>query len=156
MTAAATADSAVTGTASDAVSPVRGAIRVVRVGSADPSAPQARAEVRIAASEPVFAGHYPDFPIFPGVCVVECVHRSALATAPQCAGGAGTGGSGAGLTLTSLDSARFIGAVFPGDVLGIDIKWTALDDGWKCEALASTDRGVAAKVRLRYGKGGAA
>lgn len=158
MTAAATAGNAVEGSgAADvvdgggAVSPVRAAIRVVRAGSADPNAPRARAEVHIAAAEPVFAGHYPDFPIFPGVCVVECVHRSALATAPG--GGARPG---AGLTLTSLDSARFVGAVFPGDLLGIDIKWTALDDGWKCEAQASTDRGVAAKVRLRYGTGGAA
>ena len=61
---------------------MRGAVRVVRPGSTDPDVPPARAEVRIDPSEPVFAGHYPDFPIFPGVCVVECVHRSALATAP--------------------------------------------------------------------------
>jgi 3-hydroxyacyl-[acyl-carrier-protein] dehydratase len=136
---AATADSAV----SDAVSPVRGAVRVIRRFSAGADAPQARTEVPIAASEPVFEGHYPDFPIFPGVCVVECVHRSALATAP----------AGTALTLASLDSARFVGAVFGGDVLGIDIAWTALDDGWKCDAVASTDRGVAAKVRLRYATG---
>lgn len=158
MTAPAAADSAVRGAidgtgggvvsaaVSAAASPVRGAVRVVRPGSTDPDAPQARAEVRIDASEPVFAGHYPDFPIFPGVCVVECVHRSALATAP----------TGAALTLASLDSARFVGAVFPGDVLGIDITWTAVDGGWKCNALASTDRGVAAKVRLRYRTEGSA
>jgi 3-hydroxyacyl-[acyl-carrier-protein] dehydratase len=127
----------------DVVSPVFGAVQVVRPGSTDPDAPQARAEVRIDASEPVFEGHYPDFPIFPGVCVVECVHRSALATAP----------GGAALTLASLDSARFVGAVFPGDVLGIDITWKAVDDGLRCQAVASTARGTAAKVRLTYAVG---
>jgi 3-hydroxyacyl-[acyl-carrier-protein] dehydratase len=127
-----------------AASPVRGAVRVTRSGGTAPDASPARTEIRIDASEPVFAGHYPDFPIFPGVCVVECVHKSALATAP----------AGAALTLVALDSARFVGAVFPGDVLGIDLTWTALDDGWKCAALASTDRGVAAKVALRYRTGG--
>lgn len=139
MTAPAIAGSAVYG----AAGPVRGAVRVIRSGDTAPDAPPARTEMRIDASEPVFAGHYPDFPIFPGVCVVECVHKSALATAP----------AGAALTLAALDSARFVGAVFPGDVLGIDITWTALEDGWKCAALASTDRGVAAKVRLRYRTG---
>ncbi|MBY8883170.1 hypothetical protein K7862_36870 [Streptomyces sp. PLK6-54] len=128
------------------VSPVRGAVLVVRPGSTDPDAPQARAEVRIDASEPVFEGHYPEFPIFPGVCVVECVHRSALATAP----------SGADLTLAALDSARFVGAVFPGDVLGIDITWKAVDDRLRCEAVASTGRGTAAKVRLSYAVGASA
>lgn len=142
MTAPVIAGSAVCG----AASPVRGTVRVARSGGTAPGTQPARTEIRIDASEPVFAGHYPDFPIFPGVCVVECVHKSALATAP----------ARAALTLVALDSARFVGAVFPGDVLGIDITWTALDDGWKCVALASTDRGVAAKVRLRYRTGGSA
>lgn len=140
MTGAATAHSAVSG----GVSPVSGAVRVVQSAGTGPGAPSARTEVRIAASEPVLAGHYPDFPIFPGVCIVECVHRSALATAP----------GGAALTMVSLDSARFVGAVFPGDVLGVDITWKALGDGeWQCVAVASTDRGVAAKVRLGYATG---
>jgi 3-hydroxyacyl-[acyl-carrier-protein] dehydratase len=119
---------------------------VVRPGTAAPGGPPARTEIPIDASEPVFAGHYPDFPIFPGVCVVECVHRSALATAPD----------GAALALAELASARFVGAVFPGDVLGVDITWKALDDGWKATAVASTDRGTAAKVALRYRTGGQA
>ncbi len=142
MTAPTIAGSAVRVTAG----PVRAAVRVTRPGGDAPEPQQARTEIRIDASEPVFAGHYPDFPIFPGVCVVECVHKSALATAP----------GGAALTLAALDSARFLGAVFPGDVLGVDLTWTALDDGWKCAAVASTDRGVAAKVRLRYRTGGSA
>ncbi|MCZ4123123.1 3-hydroxyacyl-ACP dehydratase FabZ family protein [Streptomyces sp. H39-S7] len=127
-------------------SPVAGAVHVLRPAgpSGDGPALRSRAEVRIEESEPVFAGHYPGFPIFPGVCVVECVHRAALATAPQ---------GESDLSLTVLDSARFVGAVFPGDVLAVDIKWTATDDGWKCVAQASGSRGVAANVRLRYRTG---
>ncbi|WP_256923520.1 3-hydroxyacyl-ACP dehydratase FabZ family protein [Streptomyces sp. 13-12-16] len=102
-----------------------------------------RSEVRfsIEGSEPVFAGHYPDFPIFPGVCVVECVHRAAIAAAP---------GTGSGLSLAALESARFTGPVFPGDVLTVTADWTAVEGGWKCSATASTERGESATVRLRY------
>ncbi|MEV5951702.1 hypothetical protein [Streptomyces sp. NPDC051993] len=127
--------------------PVRAATEVVRTARAGAGADalSSRARFRIDRSEPVFAGHYPDFPIFPGVCVVECVHRAALATAP---------GAGSPLSLAALESARFVGAVFPGDVLTVDSKWTAVEGGWKCTATASTDRGDAAKVRLRYVTGG--
>ncbi len=128
-------------------SPVRASVRVIRPARADGDgqAPRSRAEALIEASEPVFAGHYPGFPIFPGICVVECVHRSALATAPPAKGG---------LVLAALESARFVGAVFPGDTLTVELKWKAEEDGWTCAAEASTVRGTSAKVRLRYRSGG--
>jgi 3-hydroxyacyl-[acyl-carrier-protein] dehydratase len=123
-----------------AASPVRAAPQVVRAtAEGGDEALSSRVGFRIDPDEPVFAGHYPDFPIFPGVCVVECVHRAALATAP-----------GAPLSLAALETARFVGAVFPGDVLTVDGTWTATDGGWTYAATATTERGTAAKVRLRY------
>ncbi|MGI5531157.1 hypothetical protein ACQEVX_28375 [Streptomyces syringium] len=92
----------------------------------------------------MFAGHYPDFPIFPGVCVVDCAHRSALATAPE------------PVELAAVESARFTGPAFPGDVLDFALKWRRKDDDWRLSATATTARGAAASVRLRYRAAGSA
>lgn len=97
--------------------------------------------VAIERTEPVFAGHYPDFPIFPGVCIVDCVQRSVLAVAER-----------AGLPeprLTAVESTRFLGAVYPGDLLAVRLELRNHDGGVRCRAKASTERGEAATVRLR-------
>ncbi|MFF8034141.1 3-hydroxyacyl-ACP dehydratase FabZ family protein [Streptomyces sp. NPDC016626] len=97
--------------------------------------------VAITDSEPVFAGHYPHFPIFPGVCVMECVRRAAETAPPP-----GTGE----LRLAAVESTRFLAAVHPGDELTVDITWSPRGGGWRCAAKVATDRGPAASVRLRY------
>jgi len=113
------------------------------VATASASGPST-ATVTISADEPVLAGHYPDFPIFPGVCVVECVRRGARLTVPA---GAGR------VTLAALESVRWLAPVFPGDTLGITLDWRGEDLTWWCTGRASTDRGAAAVVRLRYRAG---
>ncbi|OLF09104.1 hypothetical protein BLA60_21225 [Actinophytocola xinjiangensis] len=101
----------------------------------------AATSTRITGEEIVFAGHYPDFPIFPGVCVVDCAIGGALAAPPPDA---------APLTLAAVDSARFVGAVYPGDTLDVTLEWRRREDSWRCQAVASTERGKAASVRLRF------
>jgi len=93
-------------------------------------------------SDRIFAGHYPNFPIFPGVCLVESAHQSFLAAAR---------GDGQHATLLGIDSVRFRGPVFPGDEVTtwIQIKANA-DLSWRCAARLATARGDAATVRLRY------
>ncbi|MBU7597316.1 hypothetical protein JGS22_006615 [Streptomyces sp. P38-E01] len=97
--------------------------------------------VEISESEPVFAGHYPDFPIFPGVCVMECVRRAAEAETPPPAGK---------LRLDSVESTRFLSAVHPGDRLAIELNWSPRGEGWRCQAKVATQHGQAATMRLRY------
>lgn len=97
--------------------------------------------VPIRATEPVFAGHYPDFPIFPGVCIVDCVQRSALAVVERCGMGEPR--------LTAVESTRFLGGVYPGDLLTVRLELRAHEEGLRCRARASTGRGDAASVRLR-------
>ncbi|MEV7791250.1 hypothetical protein [Streptomyces sp. NPDC087512] len=97
--------------------------------------------VAITEQEPVFAGHYPDFPIFPGVCVMECVRRAAESVRPPQAGD---------LRLAAVESTRFTAAVHPGDELAVEVTWTPRAGGWRCTAKVATQRGKAASVRLRY------
>lgn len=97
--------------------------------------------VAVAPGERVFPGHYPGFPIFPGVCVVEHVHLSALAAPPE---------PGLVLRLAAIESTRFLSPVFPGDELDIELTWERREEGWRCKGVARTGRGRAAAVRLRF------
>ena len=122
-----------------ACGPVDGTVEV-----ADPGVPgerPARCVAVVGGTEKVFAGHFPGFPIFPGVCVVEYVQRGALATLPE-----------PGSALAAVESARFLGPVFPGSTLSCEFTWLRDDatGGWRCRAEATTERGLAARVRLRF------
>ncbi|QWF84497.1 3-hydroxyacyl-ACP dehydratase FabZ family protein [Amycolatopsis sp. CA-230715] len=104
------------------------------------------AAVPIAAEEPVFAGHFEDFPIFPGMCVLECAHRGALAIAPA------EFGDG---RLTAIESARFTAPVYPGDTLTVEVEWRDAGERWYCAAGARVAAREVAVLRLAYLPGGA-
>jgi 3-hydroxyacyl-[acyl-carrier-protein] dehydratase len=118
----------------------------VRVETRTEEGLTATARATVLESEPVFIGHYPDFPIFPGVCVLECVQRAA------------TDGRAAPdpTELAAVESARFAGAVYPGDTLSLALKWRRIEGGLRCDATAATERGKAASVRLRFESAGGA
>lgn len=94
----------------------------------------------VRPDEPVFAGHYPGFPIFPGVCVIEHIRRGALATIP----------AGGTWDMVEIATARFLSPVFPGDSLTAELGWMPDGGTWWCTGTASTERGVAAKVKMRF------
>ncbi|MFH9263219.1 3-hydroxyacyl-ACP dehydratase FabZ family protein [Streptomyces sp. NPDC017546] len=123
-------------------SPVGARIEVLRPPSAgDGGRVGATTTVTIGADEAVFPGHYPGFPIFPGVCLIECVHLSGLQAPPPGA---------PRLELAAVETTRFLSPVFPGDQLEIGLAWTGGDGTWKCAATVATVRGSAATVRLRF------
>ncbi|HEU5470225.1 MAG TPA: hypothetical protein VFV67_06200 [Actinophytocola sp.] len=94
----------------------------------------------VRPTEPVFTGHYPGFPVFPGVCVIECVHRTALAAPPGRIEPA----------LVAVRQARFLAPVRPGDELTITLAWSPAGEEWCCAAEVATARGVVARMRLTY------
>ncbi|MFB8237916.1 3-hydroxyacyl-ACP dehydratase FabZ family protein [Kitasatospora purpeofusca] len=130
------------------ISPVLAPVEVVRPPAVDGKGRfRALAEVTVGADETVLPGHYPGFPIFPGVCVIECVRLGALQAPPPEAGP---------LALVSVDTARFLSPVFPGDRLRLELTWSGGPGAWTCGGEVATHRAVAARVRLRFDGGGEA
>ncbi|MBM0278022.1 3-hydroxyacyl-ACP dehydratase FabZ family protein [Micromonospora tarensis] len=126
-------------------SPVRSTVQVGEPLAAAGGRVRTGTVMEISPTEPVFAGHYPDFPIFPGVCLIECARLSAEVTAPD---GPGT------LYLEAVESSRFGGPVRPGDRLSLVLTWTALETGWRTAVRIRSERGDVASIRLRLGREG--
>jgi 3-hydroxyacyl-[acyl-carrier-protein] dehydratase len=101
----------------------------------------AGAEVTVSPDEPVFAGHYPGFPILPGACVVEYVRLAALDV---------LGGRPGRWTMAAIESSRFLEPVLPGDRLVFDLAWSGDDRVRTCASTVTTERGPAVRVRLRF------
>jgi 3-hydroxyacyl-[acyl-carrier-protein] dehydratase len=72
----------------------------------------------VTANEPFFLGHFPDFPVMPGVLVVEAMAQTAgvqvLSTIPD--------RHNKLVFLVAVDYARFRRPVRPGDQLRIEMK----------------------------------
>jgi len=71
----------------------------------------------VTANEPFFQGHFPDFPVMPGVLIVEAMAQTAgvlvLKSIPD--------RDRKLVLLVSVDSARFRRPVVPGDVLRMEM-----------------------------------
>lgn len=79
----------------------------------------ARGIKAVSMGDPVFAGHFPNFPVMPGVLIVEAMAQTAGALVMH------NLGQGAGLRIVyfmTVDKARFRRPVFPGDLLEIPVK----------------------------------
>jgi 3-hydroxyacyl-[acyl-carrier-protein] dehydratase len=87
----------------------------------------------VTINEPHFAGHFPDFPIMPGVLIVEAIAQAGgallLTEIPD--------RESKLMVFTSIDSAKFRRPVVPGDQLRIEV--TVLN--WRSSAVRM--RGVA-------------
>jgi 3-hydroxyacyl-[acyl-carrier-protein] dehydratase len=72
----------------------------------------------VTANEPFFAGHFPDFPVMPGVLIVEAMAQVAgvlvLKDMPNRANKL--------VFLAGIDNAKFRRPVLPGDQLRIEMK----------------------------------
>lgn len=97
------------------------------------------ATVSLPVGDPVFTGHYPGFPVLPGVYVVELVDSTSRAAWP-----------GTRLELRELIGCRFRGPITPGDRLTVRAERVRDADTVAVRAEVSTERGVAASVRLSY------
>jgi 3-hydroxyacyl-[acyl-carrier-protein] dehydratase len=75
----------------------------------------------VTAAEPCFQGHFPDYPIFPGVLIVEAmaqVGAVAVLSVPE--------NKGKIVLFAGIDGLRFRGPVFPGDTLRLEVQFTKM------------------------------
>ncbi len=88
----------------------------------------AKARKVFPAEEPFFAGHFPGEPLVPGVILVEALAQTA---------GLAAGQAGRGFRLTAIKGVKFPGAVYPGEVIDLEVKKIGGMGGlWQFEALA--------------------
>ncbi len=98
----------------------------------------------VSGNEPYFAGHFPDFPVMPGVLIVEAVAQTAsvmvAASTPDFT-------SGKLVFFTTIEKARFRKPVRPGDVMKMHISKTlAKGPLWKFTGKVKVAEEVVAEV----------
>lgn len=100
----------------------------------------------ISGNEPYFPGHFPEFPLYPGVFIVEIIHQASLVFAAHRLGGE------VGAHLAHVHSARFIAPVYPGDSLEARCRCTLDPDGATMQVHGRCACGLrpVAEVRLGY------
>ena len=98
----------------------------------------------VSGNEPYFAGHFPDFPVMPGVLIVEALAQTAAvlvaATMPDLA-------QGKLVFFTTIEKAKFRQPVRPGDVIKLHaIKNTSKGPLWKFAGKATVDGKLVAEA----------
>jgi 3-hydroxyacyl-[acyl-carrier-protein] dehydratase len=101
----------------------------------------------VSVNEPMFTGHFPERPIFPGVLIME-----ALAQATGILAFKTTGSKPDGTSLyyfAGIDNCRFKQPVVPGDQLILDVEVVKEKRGiWKFKAEARVEDKVVASADL--------
>ncbi|MBI5494765.1 MAG: 3-hydroxyacyl-ACP dehydratase FabZ [Deltaproteobacteria bacterium] len=102
----------------------------------------------ITANEPYFMGHFPEFPVFPGVLQIEAVGQLGCIFALQAAG-VKLGDNSSQVFMLGVDAVRFRRMVIPGDKLDL-CAWLIKRRGpvWKMGGLASVNGETACECEV--------
>jgi len=100
---------------------------------------------QVTLNEPFFQGHFPDFPVMPGVLIVEAMAQAAgvlvLKSMPDRANKL--------VLLVAIENARFRRPVIPGDTLRMEMKVIKRKASVvKMAGIATVDGQVAAEVEV--------
>jgi 3-hydroxyacyl-[acyl-carrier-protein] dehydratase len=106
-----------------------------------------RAIKNVTMNEPFFQGHFPGFPVMPGVLVIEALAQAAAILAYRTAGTRADGDSL--FFFAGIDSARFRRVVVPGDQLTLEVEVVRIVRGvGKFATVAKVGDEVAAEAEL--------
>lgn len=100
----------------------------------------------VTVNEPYFQGHFPGYPVMPGVLVIEALVQLSVYLAVE-------SGQPAPDSIRSIDAARFKRQVIPGDLLMLQ---TRMEPAGKFAVRASVDGELAAEAVIVLGVGLAA
>ncbi|GBF35571.1 3-hydroxyacyl dehydratase [Desulfocucumis palustris] len=100
----------------------------------------------VSGNEPFFQGHFPDYPVMPGVLIIEAmaqVGAVALLSSPGMEGKIGL--------MAGIDGARFRRQVLPGDQLRIEVEILKLRGPiGRGKAVATVEGQAAAEAELLF------
>lgn len=101
----------------------------------------------VTMNEPYFVGHFPNYPVMPGVLIVEALAQSAGILAYKSTNTSPN--DGVLYLFAGIDNVRFRRVVLPGDQLILEVKflWTKRDI-WKLEGKAYVDGELACSADL--------
>ncbi len=100
----------------------------------------------VTINEPFFQGHFPGYPIMPGVLIVEALAQTAGIAAATLEENKGKLG-----VFTGIDSMKFRKQVVPGDVLKLEAEILTLKMGMaKVKVQATVDDKIAAEGEIKF------
>ena len=100
----------------------------------------------VTMNEPYFVGHFPGYPVMPGVLIVEALAQVGCVAILKVEGNEGKLGFFAG-----IDGFRFRGQVTPGDTLTLEVEITRLKGSiGKGKGTAKVDGKVVAEGELMF------
>lgn len=122
-------------------------ILVDRVLELDETAKRIVALKNVSINEPVFSGHFPHYPVMPGVLIIEALAQAAAILSYKVA--VQEPSSDSIYYFAGIDGARFKRPVCPGDQLRLEVAMTREMRGVaKFDAKALVDGQVAAEAEL--------
>ena len=105
------------------------------------------AQKNVTFNEPFFPGHFPNYPVMPGVLIVEALAQAAAILAFQMQGAKADANSV--YLFVGIDNVRFKKPVTPGDVLHLEVSITRTSRGlWKFAGQAKVDGAIATEAEI--------
>ena len=104
----------------------------------------AHAVKNVSMNEPHFMGHFPQYPVMPGVLIIEALAQTAAIVVVESMGSEAEGKT---VLFMTIDNAKFRKQVIPGDVLHLHVeKVQSRGAVWKFKGLAEVDGAVVAEA----------
>ncbi|PVZ64903.1 3-hydroxyacyl-ACP dehydratase FabZ [Pelagibaculum spongiae] len=102
----------------------------------------------VTVNEPCFQGHFPGYPVMPGVLMIESMAQACALLGFEILKSRNEE-KGASYLLTGVDGARFRRQVVPGDQLHLEVEYTKDRRGiWKFDCRATVDGELAVKAEI--------
>ncbi len=105
----------------------------------------------VTINEPIFTGHFPQAPVFPGVLILESMAQASALLAFKSLGGYPS--EETLYLLVGIDEARFKRQVVPGDQMIVSVTVTQVRRGfWKFDATAKVNDELACSAKVIIAK----